>query len=204
MRRKSIPVLPTALLFVCIGLLWAVYQEMGANSRPIALPDSGAAKSVPALPAVMRYELAPIDRFSATVERPLFVATRRPPGTEAAPTAPVVEQPLDLVLKGVIVSGRGGIAILSETSGRGTLTMAQGKQYKGWTLAEILPDRLIFRRGNQERTLALLYDRAPAKKPSRKQRRNRRSRDSSEPTNEQKTAEEPTAKRRSGKRRTAE
>ena len=196
-RRKSSPVLPVGLLIVCIGLIWTVYQEMGAKSRPIAPPDSGSSKSVPALPAEMLYDMAPIGQFSSTIERPLFVATRRPPSDEPAETASVVEQPLDLVLKGVIISGRGGIAILSETAGSGTLTLAQGKQYKGWTLAEILPERVIFRRGNQEQSLALLYDQAPAKKPSRKQRSKRRSRESNEPTDERKTAKKLSNHRRS-------
>ena len=171
---------------------------MGAISGPIAPTDNVSAKAVPAVPTVLHYDMGPIDRFSATIERPLFVATRRPPGDEPMPTAaaPAVE-PLDLILKGVIISGVGGIAILSEASGGGKLTMAQGKQYKGWTLAEILPERVIFRRGNQEQSLALLYDQAPAKKPSRKQRSKRRSRESNEPTDERKTAKKLSNNRRS-------
>ena len=183
-RRKSSPVLPVVLLCACIGLVWVVYQEMGANSRPHAMAGSGEAapQTVPPLPAAAGFRLAPIERFATVVERPIFSPTRRPADPAAAPTpTPEPEAPVEelaLVLKAVIGSADGRIAILSETAGGGTVTLRKGGQYRGWTLAHVLAERVIFRQGEIERQIELKFDAAPAvKQPTRKRRQPNQRRD---------------------------
>ena len=168
-RRQSGMALPMALLLACIGLLWVVYQEIAANSRPRAIAAADGGSSVAALPAAAAFAMAPLGDFETTVERPLFSARRRPP--DAAPAVAVTVEQLELVLKGVIVSSGGQIAILSDTASGATVTLGQGKQYRGWTLAQILPERVVFRRAGQERQFALDYQAAPKLKPPTRKRR---------------------------------
>ena len=199
-RRKSGPTLPMMLLIVCIGLAGVIYQGIGAVSQPQAInaADSGPTRALPALPAELRFAMAPMEDFVEVVERPMFSATRRPPSPEAAAAsasaAEAVVEELDLVLKGIIVSARGRIVMLSETSGGGTVTLTQGQQHKGWTLAEIQPEQVTFRRDGLERELALQYDVAPVvRKPTRKSRRQSKRRETKEQS----------AKDKKGKRRKA-
>ncbi len=181
-RRQSGVSLPVALLLACIGLVWVVYHEMAANSRPRAIVASAGGSSVAALPAAVGFAMAPLGEFVATVERPLFSASRRPP--DAAPAAAAVAVPverLELVLKGVIVSSGGQIAILSDKASGATVTLGQGKRYRGWTLAEILPERVVFRRAGQEQRFTLDYQVAPKLKPPTRKRRRSSQRDKRPP-----------------------
>ncbi len=189
-RRKSSTVLPVTLLCACIGLVWVVYQEIGAISRPHAIAGSNDAppQSVPPLPAAPGFALAPIERFVAVVERPIFSPTRRPadptatPPPTPEPAAPAEE--LALVLQAVIGSADGRTAILSEAAGGGTVTLRKGGQYKGWTLAHVLAERVIFRQGEIERQIELKFDAAPAvKQPTRKRRQPTQRRDRRKRTN---------------------
>ncbi len=171
-RRQSGVALPVALLLVCIGLILVVYQEMAANSRPQAVRAQDGGSSVAALPAAVQFTMTPLGDFEATVERPLFSASRRPP--DVAPVAAVVVEvePLELELRGVIVARSGQIAILADTVSGAAVTLGQGKLYRGWTLAEIRPDRVVFRRAGQEQRFTLNYRAAPKlKPPSRKRKR---------------------------------
>ena len=181
-RRRLGLVLPAALLVASAGLVWLVYQQL--DWRPHALAGAGEAapRSVSPLPGAAGFALAPIERFAAVIERPIFSPTRRPPDPTAAPPptpepeAPVAE--LALVLKAVIGSADGRVAILTEAAGGGTVTLARGGLYKGWTLADVGPKRVIFRQGGIERRIELKFDAAPAPKPpTRKRRRTRRDRD---------------------------
>ncbi len=165
-RRQSSMALPAALLAACVGLVWTVYQEMAANSRPrpIAAPAGGS--SVAALPAPLEFTMAALEDFEETIDRPLFSASRRPPAAAPGVAAgPVPVEQLELVLKGVIISTNGQIAILSDTVSNTTVTLGQGKTYRGWTLAEILPERVVFRRAGQKQQFALDYEVAPTLKP---------------------------------------
>ena len=171
-RRQSSVALPVALLAACIGLVWVVYQEMAANSRPRPLAPTTGDSSVAPLPAPVEFTMTRLEDVEATIDRPLFSASRRPPDAAPAATAVAVAvERLELVLKGVIVSASGQIAILSDKASSATVTLGQGKTYRGWTLAEILPERVVFRRAGQEQRFALDYQAAPKLKPPTRKRR---------------------------------
>ena len=176
-RRQSGVALPVTLLLVCIGLVLVVYQEMAANSRPRAVRavDGGSSTAVAALPAAVEFTMTPLGDFEATVERPLFSASRRPPDAAPVAAAVVVVEPLELELRGVIGVANGQIAILADTTSGSTVTLGQGKQYRGWTLAEIHPDRVVFRRADQVQRFTLNYRVAPKIKPPTGKRKRKRS-----------------------------
>jgi hypothetical protein len=92
-------------------------------------------------------EAQPLDRLSATRERPLFSPTRRPipppppPPPEAAPVA-VVPQPPNLQLFGIVVDDEGARAIVR--SGTEKVDRVQiGDDIGGWKVAQIEGRRLV-------------------------------------------------------------
>ena len=92
-------------------------------------------------------EAQPLDRLSATRERPLFSPTRRPipppppPPPEAAPVA-VVPQPPNVQLFGIVVDDDGARAIVR--SGAEKVDRVQiGDDIGGWKVSQIEGRRLV-------------------------------------------------------------
>jgi general secretion pathway protein N len=92
-------------------------------------------------------EAQPLDRLSATRERPLFSPTRRPipppppPPPEAAPVA-VVPQPPNVQLFGIVVDDEGARAIVR--SGAEKVDRVQiGDDIGGWKVSQIEGRRLV-------------------------------------------------------------
>src|SRR5262249_9385533 len=93
-------------------------------------------------------EAQPLDRLSATRERPLFSPTRRPtppppppPPAQAAPVA-VVPQPPNVQLFGIVMDDEGARAIVS--SGTTKVDRVQiGDDIAGWKVAQIEGRRLV-------------------------------------------------------------
>ena len=92
-------------------------------------------------------EAQPLDRLSATRERPLFSPTRRPipppppPSPEAAPVA-VVAQPPNVQLFGIVVDDEGARAIVR--SGAEKVDRVQiGDDIGGWKVSQIEGRRLV-------------------------------------------------------------
>jgi len=92
-------------------------------------------------------EAQPLDRLSATRERPLFSPSRRPtpapppPPPEAAPVA-VVPQPPNVQLFGIVVDDEGARAIVR--SGAEKVDRVQiGDDIGGWKVSQIEGRRLV-------------------------------------------------------------
>jgi hypothetical protein len=92
-------------------------------------------------------EAQPLDRLSATRERPLFSPTRRPtpppppPSPEAAPVA-VVPQPPNVQLFGIVMDDEGARAIVR--SGTEKVDRVQiGDNIGGWKVSQIEGRRLV-------------------------------------------------------------
>jgi general secretion pathway protein N len=92
-------------------------------------------------------EAQPLDRLSATRERPLFSPTRRPipppppPPPEAAPVA-VVPQPPNVQLFGIVMDDEGARALVR--SGTEKVDRVQiGDDIGGWKVAQIEGRRLV-------------------------------------------------------------
>jgi general secretion pathway protein N len=107
-------------------------------------------------------EAQPLDRLSATRERPLFSPTRRPipppppPPPEAAPVA-VVPQPPNLQLFGIVVDDEGARAIVR--SGAEKVDRVQiGDDIGGWKVAQIDGRRLVLSLDGRFATFTLFSD----------------------------------------------
>ena len=170
---RSNLVLP--LLTVCAALAVAVYLQ---GSAELALPDdpSGAAAALePALelsdePA---FRMAPIERFSETVTRPLFMSTRRPP-EPGAPAAAVPERATSALpafeVSGIVISPRARLALLARGRSREVIRVSEGELIEGWVVRSILPDRVILEQNGTQQELKL-KDKAPRAPDRRKRKR---------------------------------
>jgi hypothetical protein len=156
--------LPVALTAGVLALVWFVAPYLD-GSLPAPARSVLNITTVPEMPgpvipgpAAAPLRLAPIESFSATIERPIFVASRRPTKPEEIVEATAVQLPFDLTLQGILFSTHMRLAVLSDKSGKDVLRLAEGAEYLGWMLTEIEPKAAIFRRDNAERRLVLSYD----------------------------------------------
>jgi hypothetical protein len=88
----------------------------------------------------------PLDRFSATRDRPLFSPTRRPPApppAAAAPPPPPPVPPPDLALLGVVMDGDNAGAIVRAGPAAKIARVHIGDQIGGWTVGQIEARKLV-------------------------------------------------------------
>ncbi|MEO5700063.1 MAG: hypothetical protein ABIR61_06165 [Casimicrobiaceae bacterium] len=146
---------PVATLFVIVGF------EMGTLRHPaaVAAPESAPAvvAALDAIPAVLpEYGITgSLESHQETVERPLFVPTRRP-----APT-PTQEVPKATMPKGqfaltgtTVVDGK-GTAFLREVKGGKFRRVQKGDTINGMLVSEVKQDGVKFAMGDESEELTL-------------------------------------------------
>jgi general secretion pathway protein N len=116
--------------------------SLGADAPPPAQESSGAVLSNP-LAAQL------VDRLSATVDRPLFSPSRRPPAPPPPPVAQAPEPPPppppppNLVLSGIVMDGEGARAVVRVGADAKTLRAQIGDDIGGWKVAQIEGRKLV-------------------------------------------------------------
>ncbi len=176
------------LLLICLALGWLVYEALGAKPRqhrPVSGP-AGKTATVEPPPPLPSFTMPDLGQLATTIERPLFMPTRRPPPPEevvkvevkAPAPAPVPLEPLKVGVSGLIISDSERLALLRRESGGDLLRMAIGDTIDGWTVKDIQADGVIFDRDG-ETTEVKLRDLKPgqsrkASRPTKKPPRNRR------------------------------
>lgn len=181
-RRGSGLLAVPFLLGVCIALGAFVYDQ-SRREQPGPAPSAGVSETPPlaALPAQTSYSVAPVEDFSAILERPLFSPNRRPPAEGVATVAPSAPE-LEVTLIGVIISSEEQIAIVKVKDATSFARLGVGDTFQGWVLNSIEPSRITFQRGDVEEHIELTYDvPPPVKKPKRRKRR-KRNQDAQEPS----------------------
>ncbi len=172
-RRGSGWLATTLLLGVCLALAALVYVQAGMEAPGPAPSGGGEIPPLAALPAQPYYAMAPVEDFSAILERPLFSPSRRPPEQGVA-AVPAPESQLQVTLVGVIISSEEQIAIVRLTDASRFARLSVGDSLQGWILDLIEPNRITFRRGDVEETIELTYNvPPPVQKPTRRKRRTR-------------------------------
>jgi hypothetical protein len=127
----------------CMSVAWVLLVSLPAfavDGAPQAPVESSAA---PASPLAGE----PLDRLSATRERPLFSPTRRPP----PPPPPVVinaeppppPPPPTVALFGVVMDGDEARAIIRTGPAAGVIRVRVGDDIGGWKVAQIDGRRLV-------------------------------------------------------------
>ena len=136
--------------------------------RPIAKPAQSVSKPVARGNPLWS---VPLSALTATEERPIFSATRRPPPravaaspAEEAPAPPpkAAEAPLPLVLVGAVVGEGDAIAILMDRTDQKVIRMRQGESRAGWSLSSVQPREVTFKHGDRSEVLALQRPELPA------------------------------------------
>lgn len=104
----------------------------------------------------------PLTSLTATRERPIFSASRRPPPTVErlsvrplpTPVATEPSRPL-LALVGAIAGEGRGIAILVDETTRAVVRLRTGESYSGWTLREVKGREAVLQKERQSAVLTL-------------------------------------------------
>jgi general secretion pathway protein N len=142
--------------------------------KPIAAPAPEKAK-----PAVSGNPLwgVPLSVLTATRERPIFSASRRPPQRAvvaapveraSAPPAPKAAEPdhPPLALIGAVVGENDAIAVFLDRTNQKIVRLRQGEAHSGWVVNAILPREVTFKKADQTEVLALKGQDAAAGVPA--------------------------------------
>jgi len=113
----------------------------------------------------------PLSVLTATQERPIFSASRRPPpravaGPRIEPVAVVPPTPTEiehppLELIGAIVGDRDAIAVFLDRANQAVVRLRTGESHSGWELSSILRREVTLRKADQVEVLALHRSDAP-------------------------------------------
>lgn len=118
----------------------------------------------------------PLSALTATQERPIFSASRRPPPRAVAgpriepvavappPPAEIEHPPLELI--GAIVGDRDAIAVFLDRASQAVVRLRTGESHSGWELSSILRREVTLRKADQVEVLALQRSDAPSASPS--------------------------------------
>jgi general secretion pathway protein N len=141
--------------------------EIGiGGDRLDAEPSSAAAKQTRAQqppPSGNPLWGVPIDKLTATQERPLFTASRRPPAPPVAPEPsaeppppppPEPERPL-LTLVGTVTGELQKVAVVQDQTTKSFVRLHVGEAVSGWSLHSIDAQRVAVEKNNQTVTVAL-------------------------------------------------
>lgn len=121
---------------------------------PAPAPDS--LHTNPASP-LLHFELndpGPLDGYGQAIQRPVFVASRRP---AAAPAANPGHSGEVLLLErypvvGVVIAGQQRLVLIRKAAGDKVSRIEQGAELDGWTLTEVSRERLVLEKdGNRKR-----------------------------------------------------
>jgi general secretion pathway protein N len=107
----------------------------------------------------------PLSVLTATQERPIFSASRRPPPRAVAgpPIQPVIapvakpaepERPA-LLLIGAVVGDSDAIAVFLDRTNQGIVRLRAGDSHAGWVLSSVLPREVTLKKADQSEVLVL-------------------------------------------------
>ena len=134
----------------------AIPVHVPATARPVVHP-SAPRRPLSANPLWT----IPLRTLSATRDRPIFSATRRPPlAAEPAQMSKMVSKPKEperpqLSLVGTIASREEGFGIFLDRSTKAALRLKIGDDFQGWKLRSIQGREAVLEKGERAVTLAL-------------------------------------------------
>jgi general secretion pathway protein N len=154
----------TLLAFTLVAVL--VWQWWGWSAPA---PDPGAAgRTSPSVqtpsqpgedPSDLLVPLGEKDEYATVTERPLFLPDRRPPSEEPEENVPVEEEaPSDLAgldLNAVLITPSESSAWIRDPAKKELVRLRPGDELAGWSVQEILSDRVLLERQGEKDTLVL-------------------------------------------------
>jgi general secretion pathway protein N len=138
---------PLLLAAGCVALIGIVYVELDApDIEPPAKAAVAAAPEPQKPPAEnLSFSMPPLRNFAGVLSRPLFSETRRPP-RQTVGAAEMRDANFNLV--GTILSAQERHALVEHGQPPRLERVSEGQDVDGWTVEQILPDRVIFGRGD--------------------------------------------------------
>lgn len=135
--------------------------ELGAI-KPIGAPERDAQPPVPRGNPLWS---VPLSALTATQERPIFSASRRPPQravvapvaeeASAPPPKPVAEGPPPLSLVGAVVGEGDSIAVFVDRASQKTIRLRPGEAHAGWVLSSVLRREVTLKKDDRTETIGL-------------------------------------------------
>ena len=137
------------LCLICGALGYVLYQEMSRepDQVPRLTAKSGETASGGTQSQTRLQPMPPRQQFSQLISRPPFSATRRPP--QPRRTVVVAKpQPIArprILLVGTFVNSASGVAVIQKAGVEKQIRLSLGETIDGWTLEQILPDRILLK-----------------------------------------------------------
>lgn len=138
-------------LAVSLGSLVTFEWDAPAPSPAIAAASRTAEASGGAAPAPA-FSLAPLARFSAVTERPLFSPDRRP----APQASDTVGSWSGLTLAGIVVTPASREVLIAHGNPPKIVHLQEGQSVDGWAVRSIDPDRVVIANGGEQHELLFL------------------------------------------------
>ncbi len=150
MRRYLVPLLIAMNLALAAFLAWQWLTPQG-ELRGVRWVPPAPIKPV-LTDSVLPSWSADLGSFMASLDRPLFSVTRKPPVKPEEAAAVVADTLGDVRVLGLYSSGgnSGGAIVRAEGKVR---RLRQGDSLGGWTIKEVRPLELVLARGDELRTL---------------------------------------------------
>jgi len=147
--------------------------EVG-NVRPLAGPKPDAVRAPVSGNPLWS---VPLSALTATQERPIFSASRRPPpravaGPHIEPVAaPVAAKPAEiehppLALIGAVIGDRDAIAVFLDRGTQAIIRLRAGETHAGWLLSSVLRREVTLQKDDRTEVLALQRAENPAGSPA--------------------------------------
>jgi general secretion pathway protein N len=154
----------------------------GAGEAAAAV-DLGSLKPIPRLgregskplPGGNPLWAVPLSVLTATQERPIFSASRRPPqravvavpvGQVSAPVPlPTEPEHPPLALIGAVVGESDAIAVFLDRTNQKIIRLRQGEAHAGWVLSSVLPREVTFKKADRAEVLTLKRQDGPVRVP---------------------------------------
>ena len=140
-------------VIVVLAAVLAAEHYFGRSATPDGARSPAKVVEAKLLPP---FSLPPGHEAGAeTTSRPLFVPARRP-APPAAASGPSNIKRGQFVLQGTTILGALRIALLKEVGSGAVHRVEKGSEILGMTLAEVAPDQVILRAGDDSETLPLV------------------------------------------------
>ena len=145
-RDYALPLLLFAgcgLLLVALLSEWAYHRNRQAELKARLAEKVEVRLQAPTV-GQERYELPGLDIYAATVERPLFMESRRPAVEDASQpeTVNVVKAPLNLKLMGVLTAPDQAVGLFVDSKGK-YKRLRKNETMAGWKVAELEPGKAV-------------------------------------------------------------
>ena len=157
MEQRSSSALTTALLgAICLSLATIVYREFNGIETIVEPARPAAASVTRHVLAEKTFAMAPMERFSAIVKRPIFSPNRRPAAKQ--PESKKQQRPQSkLALYGIAITAGERIALVGVERGTGLARIKKGEAFSGWVVIDIEQNRVLLRQGTLDEELKLNY-----------------------------------------------